>query len=104
MSRTAAESAATSSGSPVTRIRRTVSSPPLTGGTSATSSPGAIRAPGPAYSRLIAATQERGASSMTASRSATVACSGSSISIVARARALAQACEETDGDEHGRAV
>ncbi len=66
-------------GSAVTRTRRTTSAPPLTGGTSATSSASLTSAEASAYSRLIATTQERGATSIAASRSATRAPSGSSI-------------------------
>ena len=52
--------------------------PPETGGTSATSSSARTTDPSSAYSRLIATTHERGATSMAASRSATRAPSGSS--------------------------
>ena len=103
-SRTAAATAATSSGSAVTRARRTAPAPPLTGGTRATSSPGAMRASGAAYSRLMAATQERGASSIAASRSPHRGAVRELDLDAPGTGAFAQPGEETDGDDHARRV
>ena len=103
-SRTAAESAATSSGSPVTRTRRTVPSPPLTGGTSATSSPGAIRDAGVG---VLAVDRGDAGARRELHRGEQIGDGGvlGQLDVDVRgARALAQAGEETDGDEHARSL
>ena len=72
-----------SSGSPVTRTERTTPAPPLTAAPARPRRPRA-RARSSAYSRLIATTHERGATSIAASRSETTAPSGSSTSTRSR--------------------